>query len=612
MAVRHSSKPSKWLTNLPYHLLEAVVTYLPPQDVIRFRRISRDTYQTLTQDALCIKLLNDSFPHCKEANILRDLVEKNCRAEMEATDWKTVLDTVVRRYKHSFPKNFELDLRPHSLEKIPQSPPTPRIRGVTPFEQWFVSPDTHVDGDVPETAPWRSEEPTWTYSPERGLLVYPFPGKGGPILKALDLQTGKKVRVPFQIEGKIVRRIRLAHDILIVEWCFDQPSSPTNFFEPMFKHSVTAFDVILSSPGNGQLPLKQGHDHPTWRITFRAEWQLSEPKLPLGLQDRFFSVHNKTHYAVWIWRWREVPGRAEHGEQSQQALFIWELDQPANRRTTARRVVQSATASGAHLLQVLRGASLCHLGLHQHGNPSIFSLHIDANTWDTHSQSACGQVFAHTEIHGHAIGRHGPPIRGNFHHLWSIGIPILGHGPSWNDECLDAPVIDEEVRWEMGDPMADWEEHFELRAKQITGCSIPRPDILLDYHHKMRTWPGWAPCWRHANRGICIVSDVFDPDAEIRFTVSRDYFGDSLRVHKWQSENLEEVTGNHSLNLDESDDELEWQDIQIQVEHFWDIESGRSLPCAHSHVLQAKQYICGDERRLVGEDCVGNITVMTF
>lgn len=142
-----------------------------------------------------------------------------------------------------------------------------------------------------EQVPTDLLETEWTY--DSGLLVYPDRIEMQAYM-LLDIEQDTISIVPFDIKGRIVRRIRLKHNLLVFEWAERIPYHKLNDFEFVHRHYVTAFDVQPAKNSFTWLP--------QWKISFRSERKLHYLGFPLSAQDCWFSDHSTTHYTVYIWQ----------------------------------------------------------------------------------------------------------------------------------------------------------------------------------------------------------------------------------------------------------------------------------------------------------------------
>lgn len=360
------------LLDLPYTVFAQIISYIPPVDAIRCRRVSRDSLAALSRPELAISLLLQHFPRSREGQELRGLItSKDAFSRLDSTDWARVFACVVRRYhnlRHAKPRRVaSVDMDPESVD----------FAGVKPWDKLL-----QLDRN---TAPFHYTDPRWAMSAKDGLLVYPRKAGFG----AMDLETGNVVPVPFGCEGKIVRRVRISCDVLVIEWTTEADQRAS------LQHYATAFDVAKVLPedealGNGASTL--------WKFALRCEWQTCEAGL---VDDRFFSAHDATHYVSYCWHEWPTPG-----DEASEQLTVWEMG-------STPRVVLS-----------LDEKLLAHYGVLQRDTPSLRSV-----------QLAAGHVFLWEEEHRWSVGPHRMATLPRLHTVKSTGIPLVGCGPHTVDVC---------------------------------------------------------------------------------------------------------------------------------------------------------------------------------
>lgn len=137
------------------------------------------------------------------------------------------------------------------------------------------------------------------------------------------------------MKDRVVRRIRLKHNLLVFEWAEKEPYHKLNELEKVHRHYVTAFDV--QSTKNCFPWLSQ------WQITFRSEWKLHYLGFPLSSQDRWFSDHSTTHYAVYVWQ----TNRSAWGENKPiESLFIWDISPPVRTAGLRKLICKKSDGNG--------------------------------------------------------------------------------------------------------------------------------------------------------------------------------------------------------------------------------------------------------------------------
>jgi hypothetical protein len=564
------------LAHLPYTVFFEIVSHLTPVEALISRRISRDVCAALTRPELSISLILLHFPRSLEARILRTHLEHGRHEDLERADWAAVFATLARRYHHL------AMARPWRIAKVRVAKSPYRLRGVTPWNRFLRLND--------KTAAFDYWDPAWTFSPQDGLLVYPCAAVGDDsiVYKARDVSRGTETDVPFDTAHRVIRRVRLSHRILIFEWCEEEGYLGLNETETAHRHFATAFDVTPSLP-DAVIPAARPQSLPLhdreepWRITFRAEWKTHCLGLPLSHQDRFFSTHNATHYVVYIWQ----PTRSPWGEDAPlERLVVWEMGQPCAYRPSLDPTGANADAGpdaegGPRVIRRLANNDLSTWGIRQSDTPRLRSLALDENTWDAATGSATGHVFFIEEQHRWCAGPHSSPDPPRQHHLLSTGIPLVGDGPRWVDDC--------------GGPSTGAEYKMDF-------CSRGR---------RRDSWPGRAPCWRHDDFPYLTVSEVHDVRAGVRITARHCFMMETLSVHVRPQLCVEGVANRHD---DEQDRRLPGADKKSAGKRRLQGPDGEEVQF-EDHLwgeLLGKGVIVGDERWLVGEDEAGDVTILMF
>lgn len=275
------------IVHLPHDLFLIVLSHLPPSTCVLCRAVSRQWHAAFTDPDTSLRLLRWNFPRCREMRL------------HDHPDTATTFADVARRYHH-------LGLaRPRLVSTLPTAGPDDGLsfRGVATWNRFLRRGD--------KTCNFHHPDPVWSYSRHDALLVYPRPSSppGGQLYHIYDPSTAHHVPVPFDVRGKHVRRVRLAHGVLVFEWAEAHPYHQLNDREFVHRHFVTAFRV---SPGG------EG-------VTFLSEWKLHFLGLPLNRSDRFFSVHNASHYAAYLWQ----PNRSLYNDDPIEQLAVWDLSSPS-------------------------------------------------------------------------------------------------------------------------------------------------------------------------------------------------------------------------------------------------------------------------------------------
>ncbi|KAH8676345.1 hypothetical protein BX600DRAFT_200548 [Xylariales sp. PMI_506] len=537
---------SRDLTDLPNDIFLIIISYLSPSDSIICRRVSRAWNIVFTLDEVSRKLLRWHFPRCREIR------EANSSLGRQPEP-STVFAKVAQRYHHLRAP------RPRLTEKIRtiQEPDGKRLhQSVEPWSRFLHFNDN--------TATFSYRDPTWCF--EDGLLVYRDALEGRYL--AYDLETRHRYAVPFAAEDKIVRRVRLARGVLIIEWCEREPYHQLNEREAVHRHFATAFDVVRgSSRSPSKCPrvtmVRSTSAPPAWLVTFRSEWKIHFLGLPLNQHDRFFSAHTATHYALYLWQ----PNRSPWGEEDPlEQLTVWDISFPSHYRP-------SMDPSGKHkpdadlgpaVIRRFTWRDLDFLGLRQLHTPRFREILLDDHN-----------VYVHEEEHRWLAGPQSSLFPPRHHLVRCTGIPMVGFGPPWYEECC-----------------ADGNVHMSFCPRRgsvarLNGASSPR-------HADTGAWPGLAPCWRHEEFPYMTVSEAVDAAAGVRVVARQCFMVEALSVFVLPRISVGRV------DLDDNDDDDGEEATEVR---FGDEMWGE---------LMGKGKVCGDERFLVGEDMLGNITVLWF
>ncbi|KAM3505872.1 hypothetical protein MY11210_007782 [Beauveria gryllotalpidicola] len=604
------------LTDLPYTIFAEIISYLAPRETIAARRLSRAVYSALIRDELCISLLLHYFPRAIETRELRLLLRRGDHALLERVPWSHALAATARRYHH-------LGI---ATPRATQTVPVPAadndghlLRGVTPWHRFLRLDD--------KTAAFHYWDPAWTCDAAAGLLVHPVAGRRYALR---DLDTGRTWPVPFATEGRLVRRVRLSHGTLIIEWCEKQPMREDAGAHRHFATAYAVGRVQGKSDASHQEDLytvrRYAKDIPSneeggteCAVTFRAEWKIHRLGVLLRHQDRFFSAHNSTHYAVYIWQ----PSRSPWGEdEPRERLVIWEID-------------AVASGGGPHIIAQLANPQLDHWGVRQRGTPTLRCLRLDDCTWDPATRTTTGHVFFVEEEHRWSAGPHSSTTPPRLHHVKSTGIPLAG-GPRWVDECgkVQPHVSQMQFCW---------------RGTRPPGGG-PGAGVA-----EMETWPGRCPCWRHDDFPYLTICEANDAAAGVRFSARHCFMLETMSVHikprlrihgvarpaeprprRASSSSLtttSEASRSKSVKQTHSGGAAGGRERRRNHADELVDEGGRTVAAGSDNMssdwsaamtrevqfdddawtrLLNAGYICGDERWLIGQDNHGSITIMHF
>ncbi|KAI0110073.1 hypothetical protein F4814DRAFT_461231 [Daldinia grandis] len=578
------SKPRD-LTDLPLDLFVIIAQLLAPQDIILSRRVSRAWHAAFTDPTASYRFATRHFPRSRE--ILRARLPGAAPApvpEMEI-DWARVFATVARRYFHL------RAARPRRVEKIATAAAVARdgdggVLAVRPWDRW-------LRWDA-RTAPFQYPDPMWAVA--EGVLVYCERGPRRWVVR--DLETGRVFGVPFEGTGmgtgtgRVVRRLRLAGGVLVFEWCEKVEGvegGELDMWRVVRRHFATAFDVRRRY-GEGEEEGEGGleEDRGEWDITFRCEWDIVvAPGLPLGDNDRFFSAHTATHYALYLWQPDQSPWTSDPFEQ----LAVWDISQPSPHRPSLDPGdANKRVPGGPALIKRFSQRDLEFLGLRQRDAPSVRAIHLDG-----------ANVYVHAEEHRWLAGPHASLSPPRHHQVRSTGVPFRGAGPRWFDECC-------------GD--GDVHMSFCPRAGSLArtmgngrGCGGGGGG-----GGEGRAWPGWAPCWRHEEFPYLTVSDAVDGRAGVRVVARQCFVVEALSSFVVPRISVVEEGGavmgvqagvgegegeGEGIGEEEEKGERELvTEVRFADEMWWE--------------LMGRGKIAGDERWVVGEDGDGRITIVRF
>ncbi|OAA73282.1 F-box domain, cyclin-like protein [Cordyceps fumosorosea ARSEF 2679] len=495
-AVSRASATTMALTDLPYTVFAEIASHLSPCEAIAARRVSRTVYAALTRAELCISLLLRHFPRARESRELRTLLRRGDAALLEAVRWADALAATARRYHHlgaATPRTVD------TIRVAREDHNGGLLRGVTPWHRFLRLDD--------KTAAFHHWDPAWACDATAGLLVHPVEG-WRYVLR--DVDSGCTWPVPFGTVNRLVRRVRLAHGLLVFEWCEKQPVGEE---DDAHRHFATAYDVRRMGRPDGVGVGREDELYTLRRyrkvrrddeaevdecaVTFRCEWKIHSLGIPLRHQDRFFSAHNSTHYVVYIWQ----SSRSPWGEDEPlERLIIWDISVPSPSSAPAP---SSGGGGEPRIIAQLDGAQLDHWGVRQRGAPALRCLALDDCTRDSAASAACGHVFIVEEEHRWSAGPHSSPTPPRLHHVKATGIPLSGSGPRWVDECGGGGV--------------------QSDAGGMPFCWRPADGA--------ETWAGRCPCWRHDDFPYLTVCEVRDVQAGVRFSARHCFMLETLSVH---------------------------------------------------------------------------------
>jgi len=298
-----------------------------------------------------------------------------------------------------------------------------------------------------------------------------FPSAEAQNYVLYDLSAGKKSNIDLETDKKIVRRIRLKDGVLVVEWCGHEPYHQLNENEMVYRHFATAYDVEYIRSGQSV-------------IKFRNEWKIHFLGFPLNSQDRFFSAHTSTHYAIYTWQ----TNRSAWGEDEPiEALAIWDISLPSPYRPSedpAGKASPSEDSEGARIIRRFSFANLDFYRIRQRSDPDFRCLEPDENN-----------VYVIVESHRWLVGQQATNNLPQLHHVKTTGVPF-GTGPAWEDECG-----------------ANGDSEISFCEKDSgTRC------------------PSIAPCWRHEEFPYLTVTEVVDSAAGVVFSARHCFMLEAISL----------------------------------------------------------------------------------
>ncbi|KAK7951882.1 uncharacterized protein PG986_007610 [Apiospora aurea] len=548
---------AKDFTDLPQDVFLLIITYLSSRDSVACRRISHAWHDAFTSEHASLLLLRWHFPRSREARALGSGSKSpGTRRESAAA----LFAKVARRYHHL------RQAKPRLIEKIDvvqEATHRDLHRGVAPWDRFLRWNDNK--------AIFQYSDPTWCMND--GLLIYPSVEDGQYV--AYDLETQRRFHVPFSSTGKIVRRVRLACAVLIVEWCEREPYHRLNEREVVHRTFATAYDVqraqSRSSSRSPKLAIvRSSPDSSAWNISFRSEWRIHFLGLPLNATDRFFSTHSNTHYALYIWQ----PHRSPWGDDDPiEQLAVWNISfpsayQPSLDPTGTKRPDADL---GPSVIRRLTWRELETIDLRQRHTPAIRDLALDENN-----------LYIHEEEHRWLAGTQSSIFPPRHHTVRCTGLPLVGFGPIWYDECCADGDVHMSFCSRSGSAAGpSFADETDADTNKTAASMLPSPS------YSKSIWPGHAPCWRHEEFPYLTVSDMKDALAGVRVVARQCFMVEALSVF---------VMPRISVEDEDADDEN--AEARFADEMWTE--------------LMGKGRIYGDERWVVGEDAEGRITIVRF
>ncbi|KAJ5601103.1 hypothetical protein N7510_010637 [Penicillium lagena] len=338
--------PTPELATLPLDLFWVITSQLSFYDVARCRQVSRSWNEAFCSASILVPLAKRWFLGTPEAD---EIIARS--SDIDNTECRRLFDQVASRWHRMSIQ------KPRSLQKYQLCDDF----GSNGEREWFPIP------------PWESHashfsdlvdrpfgEAMWTCADH--LLVYP--SAHHQCLVLMDLETDRHFMVPFIVHGKVVRRVRLQNQVLVVEWAEPQAFHWLNDSDGVHRHFASSFDVTRNSDDG-------------WSIVPRNEWKIMFLGHPLSDRDRFFSSHTNTHYVIYMWQ----PNRSLYTADEDapiESLFVWDISKPSSYRPSLDPTGSLRDQeSDAPTVEVRFGfRDLEFFGIRQRGCPSIQRLEI--------------------------------------------------------------------------------------------------------------------------------------------------------------------------------------------------------------------------------------------
>lgn len=382
-AEKHFSIP-----NLPEDIFLHILDGLDPWDVCRCRRVARAWKDVFEKDEY-LSIALRKYPRSRE---VRKLTQS---ATSPLGYWSNIeKPSISETFKKVASLYYHLTHgKARSIDKY-------KLFASEQFSSWFPIAQWEYHESQPggrlyyENAthisrlgrkPFLFRPTFWSY--DDGLVVFP-PGDLSVeertrnwrwtanvtdlALVLLDLRNTSFHPIPFDVEKKVIRNLRLKDRTLIIEWAEKQPFHALNDTEQVHRHFATCFDL------QSHMCL-DGDEHLTyWEVKFRNEWKIHFLGLPLTHRDRFFSTHNAGHYAIYFWQ----PNRSMYtGDEERpiESLFVWDISNASSYRPSADPTGRYATGqAGPSMIKRLVLDQLDYYGIRQHSDVALMSLHLDS------------------------------------------------------------------------------------------------------------------------------------------------------------------------------------------------------------------------------------------
>ncbi|PGH06867.1 hypothetical protein GX51_02112 [Blastomyces parvus] len=387
------------ITLLPRDVFLMILSYLSYIDVIYCRRASKSWNAAFGNPSNLYPFLKWNFPLARELRGRHQDKALNNEHGIPRDDnnWRNLFNQISARY-------FHLHLgRPQSIERYKVWPNY--TQNIRPGSRLYPVPPWEFHSSHLTSKPDRIfEDCFWTY--EDSLVA--FVSRDDMCVLLLDLETSKTFTVPFDMDNKVMRRIRLQNRFLIIEWAEADAFHWLNALDSVHRHFASSFD-ITAGPLTGE-----------WEITFRNEWKIMFLGHPLSDRDRFYSSHNGTHYVLYTWQ----PNRSLYTADEDapiESLFVWDISEPSDYRpSNDPSGLHKPSSSGPFVVAKFSFRDLDFYSVRQRGAPKMIRLDIDS---ETNVLDITESISPERQIE--LINTHWFPD------VQVTSIPFLSHGPIW-------------------------------------------------------------------------------------------------------------------------------------------------------------------------------------
>lgn len=369
MDMPNGTSSSISVPDLPEDIFLLILDSLEAWDIVRCQKVSRKWHHAFTEREYLRQMLK-KYSKVREIRSAPDLNHDD-----HNQDWNNIFNTIACRYYHLTHGKV------HTIRKY-------KLAAADQHGNWFPVGQWDYHESQPggrlyhENAathlsrlgnkPYLFRASLWSY--DDGLVAGAFIRNNIDltsrddklqILSVLSISTSTLHTVPFNITDKIIRNITLRSHTLVVEWSELNPYHDLNDAEKVHRHFATCFDI-----------------HPsTHAVTLRNEWKMHFLGLPLNTRDRFFSTHDGTHYAIYIWQ----PHRSMYtGDEDRpiEAIFVWDISKPSSYLPSLDPTGSFLPPEGKrpHMVSRFTFHDLDFLGVRQQGYIRLLSMHIDSES----------------------------------------------------------------------------------------------------------------------------------------------------------------------------------------------------------------------------------------